>query len=726
MPAVRGMALGVFSLVAAPLFLPAAAQAAPRDGLFISVPHPIDDKAVDLIQRKLEHALKERPIAVVVFDFNPQKIDAATSEWTSANRLAEYIQQLRGLPRKLDCVAFVQAEVGRHTLLPVMACSYVYMSDALTSERQYRAKLGRAGTGDEAEPLVAAYRRVAQKHAAPDVVLRLLNSDPIYPVPYPDGSTHYLSAESLEALARKELAFAKIDLKDLTPAALVFPLDPDQARKYELCQALVHERADLLQAFKLTTRSLIEDDLFEQTLKPVLFRVTGKLDKSALNDLKGQVGSALRDRHNFLIFELDSSGGDTRDVASFASWLADLKLEGSPLPARTVAYLPPKASIGSATFIALGCQEIVMGPESALADFSYLLADKEQLPNVRDMILPLARKRGYPTVLFEAALTPGMALYHVRDRKDGEEQIVGAEQFDADKKAATPRWENLGRIEARDGELLKITTRTAQKWQVAGDTGETVKRVEDIYTRYGLDDKDVTKSKPGWLYRVAEFFREPVVNFALIMLGILGLILELKMPGTTVPGVLGAICFVLFFWSYSFVGEFTLLASLLFVLGLILIGIEIFVLPGFGFTGITGIFLIIFSLVLVTLDNIPQTSEDWVNVGARITTLSLGLVSAVVAAFVVAYYLPSIPYANRLVLKPPDDEALAAEETSFGPTYAHLLGAIGVAATTLRPAGKAQFGEEFFDVVAEGDYVSPGGRVQVIEIEGNRIVVKEI
>ena len=51
---------------------------------------------------------------------------------------------------------------------------------------------------------------------------------------------------------------------------------------------------------------------------------------------------------------------------------------------------------------------------------------------------------------------------------------------------------------------------------------------------------------------------------------------------------------------------------------------------------------------------------------------------------------------------------------------------MGVAVTPLRPSGKAQFGEQFLDVIAEGDYVSPGGRVQVIEIEGSRIVVKEI
>src|SRR5262249_38499916 len=164
---------------------------------------------------------------------------------------------------------------------------------------------------------------------------------------------------------------------------------------------------------------------------------------------------------------------------------------------------------------------------------------------------------------------------------------------------------------------------------------------------------------------------------------------------------------------------------LLFVLGLILIGLEIFVLPGFGVTGISGIALMIVSLALVTLEKMPESSSDWLDLGARLSTFGISLVAAIAGAFMLAWYLPHIPYANRLVLLPPSEEKDAAhmEETS---ARAALLGAIGVAETALRPAGKARFGDDFLDVVAEGDYVNPGSRVQVIEIEGNRIVVKAV
>lgn len=232
-------------------------------------------------------------------------------------------------------------------------------------------------------------------------------------------------------------------------------------------------------------------------------------------------------------------------------------------------------------------------------------------------------------------------------------------------------------------------------------------------------------AQTDWHLQAADFFRHPLVNFALVTLGVLGFILELKMPGTTVPGVIGAICFVLFFWSYSFVGEFVLLAALLFVLGLALILVEVFVLPGFGFTGISGILLVLFSLVLVPLAHPPQTSQDWAEVGKHITSLILAIGAGVFATIALIHYLPNMPYASRLVLHPPD-ETEDGEPEATEPRFAHLLGAIGIAATTLRPAGKVQFGDAFHDVLAEGDFVNPGSRVKVIEVEGNRIVVREI
>jgi membrane-bound ClpP family serine protease len=172
-----------------------------------------------------------------------------------------------------------------------------------------------------------------------------------------------------------------------------------------------------------------------------------------------------------------------------------------------------------------------------------------------------------------------------------------------------------------------------------------------------------------------------------------------------------------------------MLAVLLFLLGLVLLGIEVFVLPGFGVTGISGAVLVVVSLTLVTLEKKPETADEWVSFGTNLMTFGMTALGAVVAALMLAWYLPNIPYVNRLILRPQGEETELLEEPApeaVQPELAALLGAIGVAATPLRPAGKAQFGDEFVDVVAEGSYVLPGTRVQVVEIEGNRVVVKEV
>ena len=134
-------------------------------------------------------------------------------------------------------------------------------------------------------------------------------------------------------------------------------------------------------------------------------------------------------------------------------------------------------------------------------------------------------------------------------------------------------------------------------------------------------------------------------------------------------------------------------------------------------------------LIIKSLCHWPHSQDDWSDLGRTVAPITLGMVGAFCLAFVLARYLPSIPIANRLLLKPQAEVAAEGGEehvAAAASELASLLGAIGVTVTPLRPAGKTQFGEQFIDVIAEGSYIMPGARVQVIEIEGNRVVVKEV
>jgi membrane-bound ClpP family serine protease len=468
--------------------------------------------------------------------------------------------------------------------------------------------------------------------------------------------------------------------------------------------------------------------LGQEKIRTALIEFRGPVNKAEMESLMRSLQNAAREGNNQLILQMeerDPVRGDLENVGTFARRLSELEYNGLPL--KTIAFVRPGQTLSAGTFLALGCSEIALGEGSVLGDFNYLPKDQlEKYEGARKMLVKLANDRGYPELLFRAMLDPGVEVYRAR-KKDGRYELVTKQML----MNQQGQWGESARLGSNlKGELLKLDNQLAKDLEDADlrvVQQNKVKDLDDLYARYGIKREEVRRYG-DWLSAVAEFFRQPLVNVLLIMIGIGGLILELKMPGVGIPGVIAAICFVLFFWAYSFVGEFTMLAVMLFVLGLILIGVEVFILPGVMAFGISGVLLVILSLVLVTLTKMPQSTSDWLSLGATLTTFGVGLVAAIAAAVVLAWYLPHIPYASRLMLKPPSEseEATGPEALGGVDTKAALLGAIGVAATTLRPAGKARIGDEYLDVVAEGDYVNPGSRVQVIEIEGNRIVVKEV
>jgi len=158
----------------------------------------------------------------------------------------------------------------------------------------------------------------------------------------------------------------------------------------------------------------------------------------------------------------------------------------------------------------------------------------------------------------------------------------------------------------------------------------------------------------------------------------------------------------------------------------VLIGLEIFVFPGFGAPGIFGVLCMLAGLGLVTIDRAPQTIDDWGLLGFKMAQYMFGLFGSFALAFGIARFLPKVPYANRMMLAPPTESVDTLDADLPGASEAaSLLGAIGTANTTLRPAGVVRFGEKFVDVVSDGGYISAGTRVKVIAVEGNRIVVKE-
>src|SRR5205085_2829511 len=155
-------------------------------------------------------------------------------------------------------------------------------------------------------------------------------------------------------------------------------------------------------------------------------------------------------------------------------------------------------------------------------------------------------------------------------------------------------------------------------------------------------------ASPAWLDQFASFLKLPAVTVLLVVIGFTGLILELKVPGTTVPGIIAALCFILVFWAHTqFSNQVAVLAGLLFILGLVLILLEVFVLPGFGAAGVIGILLMLAGLALVTVARVPDNWAEVSALGGKMAVYLLGMIASFGLALLIARYLSNIPYANR-------------------------------------------------------------------------------
>jgi membrane-bound ClpP family serine protease len=658
------------------------------DGLFVTIRNPITTTVVNRV-RAVTNRFLDRPDhrgLKIVYDFNPDGNASSTADYGTCRDLAVYLLDLQDI----TTVAFVHNEVTGHTVLPVLACKEIVMSA--------KAKLGDAMRG-QTKPLEADqllfYKTVAERRRRPPAaVMKMIDRT--------------------------------VALRDAGEFTELF--DQVQAEKAGLCEVRLDTRNEVKDAYRLPTTSLREDPL--QGRSPDAWRivVSGPVTRALKETIIRRTQRAIAHGANFIILQLDCHGGETDVARDLADFLRTRKDDKDEEPVMTVAYVSKSAG-ETATFLALGCTEIVMDQQAHLGGFDRVVQERPDYAEaIGRSLADLAEKQGYPPVLARAMLEPNLAVRQVLEKKGRltERRFVDEKEFEEDQKS-DHKWQG-GELIKPKGDLLRLDSRRARDLDIAKYvfTGKPHELLPWLRDRYGLEQ--VRDAGPDWLDELADFLCKPIVSVFLVMIGITGLILELKIPGIGLPGVIAALCFVLYFWAHhdQLRGHLTMLAILLFVLGLILIALEIFVVPGLGVVGISGIILIIVSLGLVTLVKKPETTQEWMEFGTTLTTLGLGLAASVAAAFILAWYLPHIPYANRLVLVPPAETEEGFDDPGPAPQVSALLGAVGEAATSLRPAGKARFGDDYIDVVAEGSYVAPGARVQVIEIEGNRIVVKEV
>jgi membrane-bound ClpP family serine protease len=710
-----------------------------EDGLFVTVPNPVTSEGVTRVKAQVDRSRNrpDRPVRTIVFDFNPDGKDSATPDFGTCFDLAEYI---RGL-HDVTTVAFVHKKVSGHAVLPVLACKELVMAKgALIGEviapnagglTKFQAEGYRNILGTPREPLHAVVRKMFDKDV--EVMKGLKNQ-----------ADWYFDRREQD----KEVAAGVVGVnpEPVFPGGQVALYTAEQAQRVGLCKLIALTRREVAEAYQLSPAALNGDPLQGRTPSAFWIVLNGEVNGAMRETLNRRIRWVAGQRGNLLFLQLECGGGDAQAARGIADDLFRFQQgDDNTAPLLLVAFIPDKAN-DMATFLALACSEIVMSKRTdakagdekptpaTLGDFGGLFAPvkprKGEAPLnidfVKENLREVAERRGYPAVLADGMLDRNLVIQQVRSAKNANVRRL---MSDAELKQNAKDWVPERQIKAA-GQLLKLDAPLAYELGVARYTVDG-RDIKEVFTLYGVEPGKVRQATPDWLDKLAEFLRRPEVSVLLIMVGIGCLIIEMKVPGVTLPGVIAALCFLLFFWAQSQMsGQLVYLAILLFLLGLVLIGLEIFVLPGFGVAGVSGIVFVLAGLALATVDKMPQSTGEWFDLSGTVLQFGVGFVVASIGALFLARYLPSIPYANRLMLVPPTEKAGAdAADLSSVPgaaAAAALFGAIGVAATTLRPAGMARFGEQFVDVITEGGFVDAGTRIQVVEVEGNRIVVKPV
>jgi membrane-bound serine protease (ClpP class) len=232
-----------------------------------------------------------------------------------------------------------------------------------------------------------------------------------------------------------------------------------------------------------------------------------------------------------------------------------------------------------------------------------------------------------------------------------------------------------------------------------------------------LSGAEVRLASQTWAETLVRFLTHPVTSSLLMTLGMLGIIVELRTPGFGVPGALGVASLALFFWGHWLVQLAGWEELLLVGIGLVLLACEVFVIPGFGITGILGLTALLGGLGL----SIVGAGAMWEVILLAGGRVALSLLLAIAASLALLRVLPRLPFGRRLVL---ETELPAGAEGASAPEGDRLwLGKRGTAASPLRPAGIAHFDNERVDVVSDGEFIETGEPIAVIRVDGNRIVV---
>ena len=449
--------------------------------------------------------------------------------------------------------------------------------------------------------------------------------------------------------------------------------------------------------------------------------------RSTYDIISNKIVQARNRGAQIVIFDMDTLGGESRAMNAICDAITqDLA------NVYTVAYVHPEA-FSAGAIISLACDEIVVAPNGVIGNAMPIMLGPEGIKAIpaeergkiesgaRARVRLLTERNGYNQALCEGMITLSMELWLYRNSETGELRIV-----DIDVDTPQAPWRSVERI---DGPKELVTFTGSEAYQI-GLADHILADYEALEEHYNIVVEPVTLGM-DWAEQTAYIISSMVVTGLLTAIGLMLAFIEIRTPGFGIAGIGAIICFAILFGGRYIVGLAQWWEIALIVLGLVLLIVEVLLIPGFGWAGISGAICLLAGLFAIAVPNapdqlpLPVTKLDWSFFTTGMMALGLGFVLALATSLVLMRYMPKLPITNRLALSPAShyDEPTV---TADSPLANVSVGDVGMVEMMCRPVGKVRFGEELLDAFTEGEYIDVGQKVRLVRADGNRLVVVRI
>lgn len=437
----------------------------------------------------------------------------------------------------------------------------------------------------------------------------------------------------------------------------------------------------------------------DSTTQVYVFEIKDEIGKAAWRTTQKAIDEANSMEVDLILLHMNTYGGRVDIADSIRT-----KILNNQIP--VIAFIDNQA-ISAGALISIACDSIFIRPGGSIGAATVVSQSGEVVPDkyqsfMRSTMRATAEAHGKDTVIVKGDTT---FIWH-RNPQVAEAMV--------DPKISVPGISDSGQV-------LTLTAEEAMRIHYCEGLADNV---TEVLEKAGVEEPRVYCYKKDGTEKFITFLLSTAVQSILILLIIGGIYFELQTPGVGFPLGIAIASALMYFAPLYIEGLAQNWEMIAFLVGIILIGLEVFVIPGFGIAGVGGMLLVLTGLTMSLVDNVVFEIEGIAGFNVVVKQFARVTLTMIVA-FVLSIYL-SKKVGTSNWFKGFALEATQASSEGFVSSDLHqkdMIGKTGVAYTVLRPSGRIMIDNEMFDAKSEIGYIEKGESVKVLRDETGQLYV---